>query len=65
MLTYMLVLCVLAYFIIGFLSYSEYKSKYGNKPMKFDKAFYLCFSLVMYIAIGGFLGVLGYLILTM
>jgi heme/copper-type cytochrome/quinol oxidase subunit 2 len=65
MLTYMLFLTVLAYFVIGFLTYSEYKTRFKERPMTFKKGFYIFSGVSLFVIAGVFLIVLGYLILTM
>jgi len=65
MLTYMLFLSVLAYFVISFLTYSEYKSKFKGLPMTFKKGAYIFSGVALFVIAGVFLFVLGYLILTM
>lgn len=65
MLTYMLFLLVLSYFVIGFLTYSEYKTKFKDKPMTFKKGFYIFSGVTLFVIAGMFLIALGYLILTM
>jgi len=65
MLTYMLFLSVLAYFVIGFLTYSEYKTKFKDLPMTFKKGSYIFAGVSLFVIAGVFLSVLGYLILTM
>lgn len=66
MLNLMLILSVIAYVIVGFLTFCEYKRKFLLDPkLSPKKVLYIVVHGFLYLLIGAFIAVLGYLILTM
>lgn len=66
MLQFIFIISVIAYFIVGFFCYCEYKRKFMFTPKwRFEKPIYLFVHGILYLAIGAFIAVLGYLIFTM
>lgn len=66
MLKLILVLTIIAYIIVGFLTFCEYKKKFMlEKRFSTKKTVYIIIHTFLYVLIGLFITVLGYLILTM
>lgn len=64
MLTTILIISIVAYAIILWLTYCEYKVKYKDAK-KSKKVLYICAASFLGILAGTFVSILGYLILTM
>lgn len=66
MMKLILILTIIAYIVIGFLTFCEYKKKFMlEKKFSTKKTIYIVVHGFLYILIGLFIAVLGYLILTM
>ena len=66
MLKLILILTIIAYVIIGFLTFCEYRKKFSlEQKYSTKKTIYITIHGFLYLLIGAFITVLGYLILTM
>lgn len=66
MLKLILIISVVAYIIVGFLTYTEYKKKFNSEEkISTKKVIYIVIHGFLYALIGLLIAVLGYLILTM
>ncbi|EBS4516712.1 hypothetical protein DQT32_04790 [Salmonella enterica subsp. enterica serovar Braenderup] len=66
MLKFILIISIIAYLVVGFLSYCEYKREFMfAKKWTWGKFVYLFVHGSLYVLIGLFIAVLGYLIYTM
>lgn len=66
MLKLILLVTIIAYIVVGFMTYREYKKKFLlEKKFSTKKTIYIVGHVFLFLIIGLFIAVLGYLILTM
>jgi hypothetical protein len=66
MLEFIFILSIIAYITVGFFCYCEYKRKFMfSSKWTWGKSVYLFSYGILYLILGAFIAVLGYLIYTM